>query len=207
MRRKLVEELRTKGIHNEPVLGAILKIPRHLFIDDNAFLRMAYADIPFPIGHGQTISQPYTVAVQTQLLQVEPGVRILEVGTGCGYQTSVLCELGARVVTIERVRPLYLRTRERLASLGYRPQLLFGDGFAGAPTYGPFDRVLVTCGAPEIPAALLEQLKPEGRVVIPVGRGAVQVMTVIQRSQDGKLRRTEHGTFRFVPMLEHRSES
>lgn len=206
MRRKLLDELRGKGVTDERVLAAIGRIPRHLFIDDNAFLRMAYADIPFPIGHGQTISQPYTVAVQSHLLQVAQGDRVLEIGTGCGYQTAVLCELGGRVVTIERVRPLYLRTRERLASLGYRPITLFGDGFLGAPAYAPFTRILVTCGAPEIPPALIEQLRPEGRLVIPVGRGPVQTMTLLVKSRTGQILRSEHGSFRFVPMLEHKAE-
>lgn len=188
------------------VLDAIGRIPRQLFIDDSAFLRMAYEDVPFPIGHGQTISQPYTVARQTELLRPAQGLKVLEIGTGCGYQTAVLCELGLKVHSIERVRPLHARTRTRLSAMGYRPHLVYGDGFKGLSVYAPFDRILVTCGAPEVPPELIAQLKPGGTLVVPVGAGEVQTMLVVEKRVDGSLLRSEHGRFRFVPMLESRTE-
>ncbi|MBL7963247.1 MAG: protein-L-isoaspartate(D-aspartate) O-methyltransferase [Flavobacteriales bacterium] len=200
LRRKLVEAL-GREVKDTAVLGAIGRVPRHLFIDDTAFLRQAYEDIAFPIGMGQTISQPRTVAIQSSLLQVVKGEKVLEIGTGSGYQTAVLCELGARVVTIERMKPLHVRTKARLAELGYKATLLYGDGFAGAPAYAPFDKVLVTCGAPDVPPALLDQLKPGGRLVIPVSAGQDQVMWTVDKQPDGSLLRREHGRFRFVPML------
>lgn len=206
MRRRLVETLRAKGIRANDILEAIGRVPRHLFIDDSAFLRMAYDDVPFPIGHGQTISQPYTVARQTELLHPANGLKVLEIGTGCGFQTAVLCELGMKVFSIERVRPLHVHTRSRLSAMGYRPHLVFGDGFKGLPAYAPFDRILITCGAPQVPAALVEQLKPGGIMVVPVGAGEIQTMVVLEKRGDGSLVRTEHGKFRFVPMLESRTE-
>lgn len=201
LRRKLVEHLRGRGISSETVLQAIGKVPRHRFIDDSAFLVRAYEDAAFPIPCGQTISQPYTVAFQTELLDLRPGHRVLEVGTGSGYQTAVLCELGARVFSIERHRPLYLQTKERLARMGYKVMLFHGDGFIGLEREAPFDRVLVTCGAPFIPEALIGQLKAGGRLVIPVGEGAVQRMMLIQKGADGRLSTEAKGDFRFVPML------
>ena len=201
LRRKLVDHLRTKGVRDEAVLQAIGRIPRHQFIDDSAFLELAYEDKAFPIGCGQTISQPYTVAFQTELLQLAKGMKVLEIGTGSGYQTAVLLELGAKVHSIERQRPLYLRTKERLAAMGYRPNLTYGDGYKGLPREGPFDRVLVTCGAPFVPEDLLTQLKPGGRLVIPVGEGDVQRMLCIDRKADGTFEQRDLGAFRFVPML------
>jgi protein-L-isoaspartate(D-aspartate) O-methyltransferase len=201
LRRKLVEELRTKGVRNEQVLQAIGRVPRHQFIDDSAFLELAYADKAFPIGCEQTISQPYTVAFQTELLGISKGMKVLEIGTGSGFQTAVLLELGVKVHSIERQRPLYLRTKERLSLMGYRPNLTFGDGYKGLPLEAPFDRVLVTCGAPFVPPDLLGQLKPGGRMVIPVGEGDVQRMLCIDRNADGTFEQRDLGAFRFVPML------
>lgn len=206
LRRKLVEQLRTKGIKDPNVLKAIGAVPRHLFIDDSAFLEMAYQDVAFPIPCGQTISQPYTVAFQTELLGVTAGMRVLEVGTGSGYQTAVLCELGVRVFTIERHKPLYLQTKERLVRLGYKANLYHGDGYQGLPREGPFDRVLVTCGAPYVPEQLIAQLKVGGRLVIPVGEGDVQRMTVVVRNSDGSVISTDMGEFRFVPMLQDKAQ-
>jgi protein-L-isoaspartate(D-aspartate) O-methyltransferase len=205
MRRQLVEELRSKGITDKRVLEAIGSVPRHQFIDDSAFLQLAYTDKAFPIGCGQTISQPYTVAFQTQLLEVSAGMKVLEIGTGSGYQTAVLVAMGVKVFSIERQRPLYLRTREKLAAMKVKASLYYGDGYVGLPLEAPFDRVLVTCGAPYIPDALKQQLKPGGRAVIPVGEGAEQRMMLVERSSVEDERVTDHGSFRFVPMLEQRA--
>ncbi len=204
MRRQLVEVLKGKGVHDARVLEAIGQVPRHLFIDDSAFHVHAYEDKAFPIACGQTISQPYTVAFQTQLLALRPGDKVLEIGTGCGYQTAVLALLGAKVHSIERHRPLYLETKARLERMGHRAQLTHGDGFKGWPQYAPFDRILVTCGAPLVPEALQQQLKVGGRLVIPVGEGAVQHMWSITRTAPDSFERQEHGEFRFVPMLADR---
>ena len=201
MRRRLVALLREKGISNEAVLAAIGKVPRHLFIDDSAFQMRAYEDTAFPIPCGQTISQPYTVAFQTALLDLKPGHRILEVGTGSGYQTAVLSALGARIFSIERHKPLYFQTKERLARLGFSASLSHGDGFAGLKREAPFDGILVTCGAPFVPQALVEQLKAGGSLVIPVGEGDVQEMQVMKKSGDGAIEVTRCGRFKFVPML------
>ncbi|MBK6628036.1 MAG: protein-L-isoaspartate(D-aspartate) O-methyltransferase [Flavobacteriales bacterium] len=203
-RRKLVQELRNKGIIASQVLEAIGQVPRHLFFEDTALRLHAYEDKPFPIGCGQTISQPFTVATQTQLLEVRRGDRVLEVGTGSGYQTAVLAAMGAKVWSIERHRPLFLSTRTRLESMGYKASLYHGDGFQGLPTYAPYDRILVTCGAPFVPEPLVEQLRLGGSLVIPVGEGPVQRMVRIRRLEDNTLSREEHGDFRFVPMLADR---
>lgn len=203
-RRRLVQELKTKGIGDAAVIEAVGRVPRHLFFEDSALRSHAYEDKAFPIGCGQTISQPYTVAFQTQLLELRRGHRVLEVGTGSGYQTAVLAAMGAKVWSIERHRPLYLATRGRLEAMGHKAALYHGDGFLGLPAYAPYDRVLVTCGAPFVPDALVEQLRPGGILVIPVGEGAVQRMVRIRREVDGALVREEHGDFRFVPMLAHR---
>lgn len=202
LRRKLVEQLKAKGVKSQGVLEAIGRVPRHLFIEDSAFLEMAYQDTAFPIPCGQTISQPYTVAFQTELLGSLAGMKVLEVGTGSGYQTGVLCELGARVFTIERQKPLYLQTKERLQQLGYRANLSYGDGYKGLPREAPFDRILVTCGAPFVPAPLLDQLRNGGRLVIPVGEGEVQRMMLHVKDASGAISAQDMGEFRFVPMLQ-----
>lgn len=200
MRRRLADGLKQKGISDARVLAAIAKVPRHLFIDDSAFLDLAYADQAFPIGCGQTISQPYTVAFQSQLLAIGAGEKVLEIGTGCGYQTAVLCELGAKVFSIERQRPLHLEARKRLAGMGYRATLVYGDGYKGLPMHAPFDRIIVTCGAPDLPQDLLGQLKMGGHMVIPIGPEGRQAMFKVVRTPEGP-RTEEHGAFSFVPML------
>jgi len=202
LRKTLVEELKTKGITSTAVLSAIEKIPRHVFID-LAFLEFAYQDRPFSIGEGQTISQPYTVAVQTELLQVKPKDKILEIGTGSGYQACVLLELGAKVFTIERHRSLYLKTKELLTKLNYSAKCFYGDGYAGLPNFAPFDKIIVTCGAPFVPEPLKQQLKVGGIMVIPVGED-VQQMHVYTKLSDTEFSCEDHGCFRFVPMLESR---
>jgi protein-L-isoaspartate(D-aspartate) O-methyltransferase len=199
-RKKLVEELRKKGITDEEVLRAIGTVPRHLFMDP-AFLSHAYVDKAFPITSGQTISQPYTVAVQSSLLRVKKRDKILEIGTGSGYQAAVLAEMGAKVYTIERFRELFLKAQQILASLGYSADFFYGDGYAGKPQYGPFDGIIITAAAPDIPEALLPQLKTGARLVIPIGSSASQVMTVLERTGPDSFERTEHGNFVFVPML------
>ena len=200
LRKQLVETIRSKGIRDEKVLEAIGKIPRHLFMD-SGFITFSYKDQAFPIGEGQTISQPYTVAFQTQLLEVSPHHRVLEIGTGSGYQTAVLLELGASVFTIERQRKLFLKAQENLGVLGYKPQFFYGDGYQGKPTYGPFDRILVTAGAVDIPEPLKTQLKVGGIMVIPVGDGATQKMIRMIRQTETDFTVSEHGSFAFVPLL------
>lgn len=204
LRRRLVELLGSKGITESSVLSAIGSVPRHQFIDDTAFLELAYQDIAFPIPCGQTISQPYTVAFQSELLQVRKGMKVLEVGTGSGYQTAVLMALGAKVFSIERHKPLYLLTKSRLATMGMRPNLYFGDGYKGLPREAPFDRIIVTCGAPYVPEDLLGQLKVGGILVIPVGEGEEQRMIRMELKEDGSFHSKDLGAFRFVPMLQDR---
>ncbi len=200
MRRQLVEAIERNGIKDETVLAAINKIPRHLFMD-SSFLEFAYEDKPFPIGAGQTISQPYTVAFQTELLEIRKGDKVLEVGTGSGYQACVLIEMGAKVYTIERQRSLFMKTKELLSQLNYHPKkMIYGDGCKGLPTYAPFDKVIVTAGAPYVPDALLDQLKPGGMLVIPVGVDT-QVMKRIIKIGDDNYKEEEHGLFQFVPLL------
>ena len=202
LRKALVEGLKDKGITSLPVLSAIEKIPRHLFMD-SSFLQYAYQDRAFPIGEGQTISQPFTVATQSELLQVKPKEKILEIGTGSGYQASVLVELGAKVFTIERHRALFLKTKELLKDLKYNAKCFYGDGYAGLPNFAPFDKIIVTCGAPFVPEALKEQLKVGGILVIPVGEDD-QKMQVYTKLSETEFSCEERGDFRFVPMLEHR---
>ncbi len=200
MRKRLVDGIRIKGVRNEQVLSAISKVPRHLFMD-SSFIRFAYKDQAFPIGAGQTISQPYTVAFQSHLLQVGPNDKVLEVGTGSGYQAAVLVEMGIKVFTIERQRELYLKAQQLLPELGYFPKFFYGDGYKGLPTYGPFDGIIVTAGAPMIPEDLIPQLKIGGRMVIPLGPNQKQTMTVITRTSEDDYKKETHGTFVFVPML------
>ncbi len=203
LREQLVKKLRQKGIIDENVLHAIGQVPRHLFLE-SGFEAFAYQDKPFPIGAGQTISQPYTVAFQTQLLQVKKDDKILEVGTGSGYQAAVLCMLGAKVYSIERQSELFKKTVKFLPKIGIRPKhLSLGDGYKGLPVFAPFDSIIVTAGAPEIPSALMAQLKIGGRLVIPVGKN-VQIMTLITRKSETKFEKMEFGEFRFVPLLENK---
>jgi len=203
-RRLLVELLKDKGITSQHVLEAINAIPRHLFME-SSFEGFAYQDKAFPIAEGQTISQPYTVAFQTQLLDVKKGEKVLEIGTGSGYQTAVLCELGALVYSIERQQNLYKSTKLFLNKIGYRPKYLsFGDGYKGLPEYAPFDKIIVTAGAPFIPKPLMSQLKVGGKLVIPVGEDP-QVMTVLERKDASTFEKHTFGEFRFVPLLEHKN--
>lgn len=199
-RKKLVSELRQKGITDEEVLRAIDTVPRHIFMDP-AFLNHAYVDKAFPLSSGQTISQPYTVAVQSSLLKVKKRDKILEIGTGSGYQAAILAAMGAKVYTIERYRELYLKAQTTLASLGYNADFFYGDGYEGKPQYGPYDGIIITAAAPEIPQALLQQLKTGGRLVVPVGNYDSQIMTVVDRTGADSFEYSEHGSFIFVPML------
>ena len=202
LRKQLVDTLRAKGISNEAVLAAIGEVPRHVFLD-SSFVELAYQDQAFPIGSGQTISQPHTVAFQTQLLNVEKSMKVLEIGTGSGYQACVLAAMGAKVFSIERQRNLYFKTKDILEQLPFRVKTFLGDGFEGLPTYAPFDRVIITAGAPDIPEALIAQMKTDAIMVIPmdnaVGNG--QTMLRITKLEDGTLKKEEFGGFKFVPML------
>ncbi|HEV9035942.1 MAG TPA: protein-L-isoaspartate(D-aspartate) O-methyltransferase [Puia sp.] len=202
LRRQLVHVIREKGITDERVLDAILHIPRHFFMD-SAFDKIAYEDRAFPIGENQTISQPYTVAYQTQLLEVKPFERVLEIGTGSAYQACVLAEMKAQVYTIERQKKLF-DANKQFQYLKRYPALKFfyGDGYEGLPTFAPFDKVIVTAAAPFIPPRLIEQLKPGGRMVIPVGEGQVQRMLRLTRQEDGSATQEVFDNFSFVPMVE-----
>ncbi|MFK8267214.1 protein-L-isoaspartate(D-aspartate) O-methyltransferase [Capnocytophaga cynodegmi] len=200
LRNQLADLLREKGITDTNVLNAIRTIPRHLFMD-SSFESHAYQDKAFPIGAGQTISQPYTVAFQTQLLQVSAGQKVLEIGTGSGYQSSVLLFLGVNLFTIERQQKLFKQTQLLLPKLMPRlAKMYFGDGYKGLPNEAPFDRILVTAGAPEVPIALLAQLVVGGRLVVPVGE-ETQVMTLFERISHSEFHKTEYGDFQFVPLL------
>jgi len=200
MRKKLVEGLKIKGVRNEKVLEAIGKVPRHLFME-STFLNFAYKDQAFPIGAGQTISQPLTVALQTQLLQVEKNDKILEIGTGSGYQAAILIEMGAKVFTVERQKELYMKVQKFLSEIGYNPACFFGDGYKGLPNFAPFNKIIVTAGAPFIPEELKQQLVIGGRMVIPVGNEKRQEMNVVIRLSDDDFKIEKHGGFIFVPLL------
>lgn len=201
MRLKMTEQLKEKGISDEAVLNAINTVPRHVFLD-SSFVEFAYQDTAFPIGSGQTISQPSTVAFQSQLLMVKKDMKVLEIGTGSGYQACVLSQMGAKVFTVERQRNLYMKTKAFLAEFPYRIKPFLGDGNKGLPTYAPFDRIIITAAAPEIPQALLNQLKPNGIMVIPLDDdNNEQKMLRITKHADGTISKEEFGNFRFVPML------
>lgn len=209
-RKRLVEQLRLKGIKNTQVLKAIEKIPRHLFFDSTtgrpALLDHAYSDKALPIGAGQTISHPFTVAFQTEQLDIQAGEKVLEIGTGCGYQTAVLLEVGAKVYSIERQKSLFDKTRLFLPFIGYNNvKLVYGDGYKGLPQFAPFDKIIVTAGAPYIPNDLLLQLKVGGLMLIPLGEGVTQEMIWLKKSSETHFDRKALGNFRFVPLLQHKS--
>jgi protein-L-isoaspartate(D-aspartate) O-methyltransferase len=200
LRLKLIQELSRKGIVDEEVLNAMSKVPRHLFME-SGFVTFSYRDQAFPIGVGQTISQPYTVAFQTQLLQIKKMDKVLEVGTGSGYQAAVLLEMGAVVYTIERQRELFLKSQQLLSSLGYKLHFYFGDGYEGLPAFSPFDKIIVTAAADEVPQALIKQLKIGGKLAMPVGESQSQRMMLIEKTGEESFTKTEHGAFVFVPLL------
>ncbi len=199
LRNRLVQEIANKGISNPKVLQAIGNVPRHLFFE-SSFIKFAYQDKAFPIGAGQTISQPFTVAFQTQLLNIKKGDKILEVGTGSGYQAAVLVEMGAKVFSIERQRELYIKSSHLLPQMGYQLSFFLGDGYKGLPQFQPFDGIIITAGAPSIPEELLTQLAIGGVMVIPVGR-KVQTMIRVTRESETEFSQEEFGRFEFVPML------
>lgn len=204
LRKKLLAELTEKGISDKNVLEAMNRVPRHFFLS-SAFLEYAYENKAFQIGAGQTISAPYTVAFQSQLLAVEKGMKVLEIGTGSGYQTAVLCELGAKVYSVERQKLLHDNAKMILNKMGHRANLIYGDGYKGLPSFAPFDRILITCAVPVIPDALLMQMKADGLLVMPFGEGKEQEMMLVRESADGQFVSEVHGKFSFVPMLEKRN--
>ncbi len=206
LRRQLVRSLRMKGITDDNVLQAIENVPRHFFLD-SSFLEFAYQDKAFPIGSGQTISQPYTVAFQTQQLKVKRGDKILEIGTGSGYQASILSVMGAKVFSIERQKALYLKTKKTLRNLRYKVKTFYGDGYKGLPAFAPFDKVIVTAGAPEIPKEIVKQMNIGGRMVIPIGETKHQKMNLLIKSSENEVELYELGDFSFVPMLQDRESS
>lgn len=206
LRKKLIEEIKAMGITDQRVLDAMNAVPRHYFLS-SAFLEFAYNNKAFQIGVGQTISHPFTVATQSSLLRIEPGMKVLEIGTGSGYQSAVLCELGAKVYSIERQQLLHKNAKTLLEKMGYKPYLSYGDGFKGMPAFAPFDRILCTCAVPKIPEELLMQLKPGGLLVMPYGEGEIQQMMVVQEQEDGSFSSSYHGEFSFVPMLEKRTSA
>ncbi|OEK04838.1 protein-L-isoaspartate(D-aspartate) O-methyltransferase [Roseivirga misakiensis] len=200
MRRQLVKVLQKKGITDQRILEIIGKIPRHFFFE-NALVEHAYEDKAFPIGAGQTISQPYTVAFQTELLQIKPGEKVLEIGTGSGYQAMVLVDMGADLYTIEYQKVLYERTKSFLPKLGYQPNFFFGDGSKGLSRFAPFDKIIVTAGAPTVPDALIDQLNIGGCLVIPVGNQKTQQMLRVTKTDKDKIRNEVFHDFKFVPLL------
>ncbi len=199
-RRRLIEGIQRKGIDDERVIEALYKVPRHIFME-SGFIEQAYVDQAFPIGAGQTISQPYTVAFQTQLLGINKGDKILEIGTGSGYQTAVLIELGAKVYTIERQYSLFLKTQSFFHKYGYKAHCFYGDGYIGKPTYGPYNKILITAAAPYISDELKQQLKIGGVLVAPIGDSYSQTMTSIIRISENEYKKEKFGEFVFVPML------
>lgn len=209
-RRRLVDQLKLKGIKSQKVLDAIEKIPRHLFFDSTtarpALLDHAYSDKALPIGAGQTISHPYTVAFQTEQLEITSGEKVLEIGTGCGYQTAVLLEIGAKVFSIERQKALFDKTKLFLPYIGYKgAKLIYGDGYKGLPQFAPFDKIIVTAGAPYIPNDLLQQLKVGGLMLIPIGQGEVQEMVWLRKNSETNFDKKILGNFKFVPLLQNKS--
>lgn len=211
-RRRLVEQLRIKGIKDDKVLAAIEKIPRHLFFDSTtgrpALLDHAYSDKALPIGAGQTISHPYTVAFQTEQLDLQSGEKVLEIGTGCGYQTAMLLEMGARVFSIERQKTLFDKTKLFLPFIGYKTaKLIYGDGYKGLPQFAPFDKIIVTAGAPYIPNDLLVQLKVGGIMLIPLGEGSTQEMVWLKKNSETNFDKKILGNFKFVPLLQNKAGS
>ena len=201
LRQQLVNELKSKGIKNELILSAFMDIPRHYFLE-KTFADWAYKDVAFPIDADQTISKPYTVAMQTTLLDIKKGDKVLEIGTGSGFQACVLSHMGAKVYTIERQKKLFDKTEKFLHDIGFgNIRTLYGDGYEGAPRFAPFDKILITAGASEIPEKLIEQLKPGGIMVIPLGQGDLQKMLKITKSEDGSLKKENFGNYRFVPFL------
>ena len=203
MRRQLVRELSDRGIKSKQVLDCFEAIPRHYFLD-NAFAEQAYSNTAFQIGSGQTISHPYTVAYQTELLDIQKGDKILEIGSGSGFQTCVLCEMGAKVFSIERHKELHLKAKNIVRHLKYNARLSFGDGYKGLPTFAPFDKVIITCGAPDIPEELVNQMKVGGIMIIPIGEGVEQQMKKIVKISEGEITIEDFGVFKFVPMLENK---
>lgn len=203
LRQKLVTKLREKGITSEEVLKAISNVPRHFFVA-KGLERLAYEDQALPIEEAQTISQPYTVAFQTQLLSISKGEKVLEIGTGSGYQAAILAEMGAKVFSIERHHALFQQAQRLLLSMGYKVQLFYGDGYLGKSSYAPFSKIIITAGAQEMPQQLIEQLSVNGRMVIPIGEN-VQEMTLIVKQPNGELSITKHGQFSFVPFIKGKS--
>lgn len=206
MRKQLIDALRKDDrITNQAIFEAFNEIPRHFFLD-RAFLEQAYSNIAFQIGAGQTISHPITVAFQTQLLDLQKGDKVLEIGTGSAFQTCILAQMGARIYSIERQKELFLKAKHIIDHFNFtKVKLQFGDGYKGMPAFAPFDKIIVTCGAPDVPQALIDQLRVGGIIVIPIGEGSEQTMKRIIKNEDGSLSTEEFGTFKFVPMLENKA--